>query len=412
MRLTSLTLLAFLAACGGEAPNSAIVRDSAGVRIVENTDPLWQAGEAWRFSAEPLVDIGGGDTEDDQLYRVVGALRLDDGRIVVANGGSYELRFFDPDGRFLSASGRQGGGPGEFQFLTWLGRAGADSLVAYDPRARRLSLFDMAGTYGGSLTLVPVPAGGRDAVAAANWAPRPRGWFAGGGYVATQIASRFSPGEEVSRPDELLFRFTPDGHLADTLGVFPGGELSMQTAGSQEPGRPGLVFIAPPHFGHTTTYAVHGDRFFVATGDRYEVLLYSSGGTLESVVRRAQEPIPVTQREVDQLLEARRAAAPPVQPGMPAPPSLESRPASSTIPAFQSIAVDDVANLWVEEYEWPPGRPPTWTVFDADGRLLGSVAFPDHFTPYHIGDDFVLGRWQDELDVEHVLLYELIKPEG
>jgi hypothetical protein len=28
----------------------------------------------------------------------------------------------------------------------------------------------------------------------------------------------------------------------------------------------------------------------------------------------------------------------------------------------------------------------------------------------HIGPDFVLGVWRDDLDVEHARLYELIKP--
>ena len=43
--------------------------------------------------------------------------------------------------------------------------------------------------------------------------------------------------------------------------------------------------------------------------------------------------------------------------------------------------------------------------------MLGTMAFPINFVPRHIGDDFVLGSWRDEVDVEHVQLYELIKPE-
>ena len=36
---------------------------------------------------------------------------------------------------------------------------------------------------------------------------------------------------------------------------------------------------------------------------------------------------------------------------------------------------------------------------------------PHRFQVYHIGEDFVLGKSTDDLDVEHVQLYELIKPE-
>ncbi len=107
-------------ACGGPGDDAGVVtvRDSAGIRIVENTTPQWQEGERWRLSPEPVVDIGGGDREEDQLFRVVGALRLSDDRIVVANGGTNEIRFYGPGGAFLSASGGEGEGPGEFRRLS------------------------------------------------------------------------------------------------------------------------------------------------------------------------------------------------------------------------------------------------------------------------------------------------------
>ena len=35
---------------------------------------------------------------------------------------------------------------------------------------------------------------------------------------------------------------------------------------------------------------------------------------------------------------------------------------------------------------------------------------PLRFSPMHIANDFVLGRWRDELDVEYVQLYKLAKP--
>jgi hypothetical protein len=42
---------------------------------------------------------------------------------------------------------------------------------------------------------------------------------------------------------------------------------------------------------------------------------------------------------------------------------------------------------------------------------LGRFTFPDSVTPLHIGEDFVLARRVDGLDVEHVHVYDLIKPE-
>lgn len=72
--------------------------------------------------------------------------------------------------------------------------------------------------------------------------------------------------------------------------------------------------------------------------------------------------------------------------------------------------VDRIGNLWVRAYQAPGDEYRTWHVFTADGAWLGAVTFPDRFSPLEIGDDFVLARFGDELDVEHVQIRELIKP--
>lgn len=51
------------------------------------------------------------------------------------------------------------------------------------------------------------------------------------------------------------------------------------------------------------------------------------------------------------------------------------------------------------------------TVFRDDGRWWGTVELPPRFAPTHIGDEFVLEVWRDSMDMEHVRLYELIKPD-
>ncbi|WP_419943063.1 hypothetical protein [Candidatus Palauibacter sp.] len=59
------------------------------------------------------IGTAGGDPAYE-LFRVGGAMRLSDGRIVVANAGTGELRVYDPDGIHLASWGGQGDGPGEF----------------------------------------------------------------------------------------------------------------------------------------------------------------------------------------------------------------------------------------------------------------------------------------------------------
>ncbi len=48
-------------------------------------------------------------------------------------------------------------------------------------------------------------------------------------------------------------------------------------------------------------------------------------------------------------------------------------------------------------------------VFNGAGTAIASIEMTAGFTPYHIGTDFVLGKWVDEMDVECVRRYGLIK---
>ncbi len=148
--LLSLLVIITFAACGSDTGRGSdtIVRDSAGIRIVENTTPLWQPGQEWRLSPEPVVDIGSVSAgEEYELFQVWSAVRLSNGSIAVVNGSSQELRFYDADGRFVRVAGRRGGGPGEFQNVRWMHRMPGDSLITYDFGHRRFAVFDSSGTF-------------------------------------------------------------------------------------------------------------------------------------------------------------------------------------------------------------------------------------------------------------------------
>ncbi len=80
-----------------------------------------------------------------------------------------------------------------------------------------------------------------------------------------------------------------------------------------------------------------------------------------------------------------------------------------TRPAYQYVLIDEGGNLWASEYAGSRQVPTRWTVLDPQGRWLGSVTMPERFRPYEIGESWILGVATDELDLERVQLYELIK---
>ncbi|HEX6042257.1 MAG TPA: hypothetical protein VFZ20_29745, partial [Longimicrobium sp.] len=226
LRILSLLALASLAACGrGDAAgDTAIVRDSAGIQIVENRDGRWREGEAWRLSDEPVLRIG--VTEGDPAYQMDGvraALRLGDGRIVVANAGSKEIRFYDARGTHLLSSGRQGGGPGEFQSLWEMRRLPGDSLLVYDLMGFRLSWIDPAGRFVRSTQLAPV--GGVP--------PRFADRLADGSLLLSSSARQSSgpPAAGMHRDTLRWLRMAPGGGL-DSLPLTPGAESHLAIGGS------------------------------------------------------------------------------------------------------------------------------------------------------------------------------------
>jgi hypothetical protein len=48
-----------------------------------------------------------------------------------------------------------------------------------------------------------------------------------------------------------------------------------------------------------------------------------------------------------------------------------------------------------------------WTVINREGQVSARALMPPEFEPLHIGDTFVVGRFQDDADVQYVRVYTL-----
>ena len=80
------------------------------------------------------------------------------------------------------------------------------------------------------------------------------------------------------------------------------------------------------------------------------------------------------------------------------------------MPTFRRLATDTEHNLWVEEYRRPGDDVPSWSVFDPDGHFLGMVTGPEGLNVTDIGADYMLGIVRDDMEVERVVMYALVKP--
>lgn len=229
----------------------------------------------WTLSTEPLVDIGVVEGDPDQeLFAATSSVRLRDGRIVVANTGSNELRFYEAGGRFVRAVGRRGRGPGEFRGLRRVYQFTPGTLLALDGTGR-VSMFDTAGVF---------------------------------------------------------------------LGVSPIDSVS------QEEQFPADVWLFR--------------RYWI------------EGGLLAETRTRVRN-------------------------------ALRALPLPDGSPAYRYVSVDDAGHAWIREFPVEAALAGRWTVVDPGGRVVAVVETPRSFEPHHIGEEFVLGRWRDESDVNFIRFYAL-----
>lgn len=396
-----LTTICF--ACGDDTLRdpTSLVRDSAGVKVVDVLLPQWLPGEEWHVDREPMVVIGAGDADRGPLFRVRGAVRLNDGTIVVANVGSSELIYYDSSGQWLRNSGRRGQGPGEFGGGTgpWsLWKRQADTVAAWDFSNLRLSFFNAEGHFVRSVLLHPK----------AETPTRLAGVLDEGQIVTYHVP--FSQGD---RPDGTEFRdsvlyqlFASDGTWLENIALLPGVERwSFEWMGRWRQG------VRP--FYRAPNTAAGKSSFYYTSGDRFEILRFNAAGRLEAVVRVRAEPRRVTDKDISDFIDDRMADAPDASDGVRAwRRILDNAPFPERFPAFEQLVVDAIGNSWARLYDTPSDSVATWMVFGPNDTLFGSVVTPRRFTVYEIGMEYVLGVWRDEADAEYVRMYRLTKSHG
>jgi hypothetical protein len=394
--IVALTLSA--SGCGAGDPGTVVVRDSAGVRIVENPASAMEAAERWTIRAAPSLRIGGAEGDSlREFTRIVDAVRLGDGRIVVADAGASELRAFDAEGRFLWRQGGRGAGPGQYRAVRDVWRLPGDSVAALDGRLRRVVVVDPEGNDVRTVSVeAPVHARNLDA-----------------GAPLGALGSRLViPGPAPDRTGDAGFNWQvhylldpTDGSL-DSLGVFP------RMPRVALPGQP----EAWPRFGWATHLAASDSGIYMGTGQAYEVGYYDAGHSLQRLIRWHGPDRTITDADREDYLDRyiERSRTPPGQEAA-VRADLETIPEAERKPAYFGLRTDRAGNLWVRDLDLAWMRVPEtvrWTVLDPEGRLIARADMPGSVLPLEIGEDYVLARWRDDADVQYVALFDLVKGGG
>ena len=161
-------------------------------------------------------------------------------------------------------------------------------------------------------------------------------------------------------------------------------------------------------FAREVTLRVAGEGMVLSTGESYEYRVLDGTFSLEAVVRREFSPVPVREEDRARILDEELAGTPETR--RPAVRRIvESLPLPEFFPPYKGMVVDAGLNVWLQEYPIRDDFPNDWTVFDASGRWLGTVTLPEKFDVYEIGLDYLLGKEVDDLGIERVRAYRLIR---
>lgn len=396
MKRVVLSSLALLFACeSDEFPVPATTtEDSAGVAIIRSSGAAWKKGTGWRLPEAPRISIGADlDDEKSSFSAIRGAIRLSDSRIVVADRGNDELRVFGPDGVLLKTVGRSGEGPGEYRSLWSIGPLPGDSFFAYDSELVRVSIYDDTA---GFVQVVRLPV----FFAAVDRLPDGR-WVGATSEGGLGSAPTPSTPRGIMRPEAAVIVLDGNGSEPDTIATVLGHESYV----GQVWGRVGVM---PAPFGRTFSLVVRGQELLFALGESLGFDVRSPAGEL---VTRVQGPA-LTREIGPEEATAYRTA---MMAGFSAVvgESMETLLDQAGLPAEKALVSDMLTTpggmVWLSAYQNYRYYTGLWHVIDPKGAYLGEVQLPHRFELLEAGDDYLLGKWRDDLGVNSIRMYEIDK---
>lgn len=349
-----------------------LVQASCSARETGATSRREGAASGDLVDPEPVLVIRSeASSADPAFLRAADGVRVASGVVAIVDPLLPGVRFFGPTGLRLSAVGRLGTGPGEFQSPLWIGQCSGDSLFVRD--GQRMTVLSATGTFVRSYLLRGAPS----ALISCSLS---------GTIAVVQLprSLRANPAGVEPRYIGALWLMDTRGDTSKTLGDIPLGET-----------RP---------LGRLTRLAITADRLFVGTAESAFVDVLDLNGRHLATVEVGGEPRrPTTrnrERAIDRMLgdwtsgreEARRY--------------LQQFPVPEGLPPYTELLADPAGGLWVVRSS--PGDSTTMVrVLTVDGRPRGDIALPADTRVFEVGRDYILGVYQTDDGTELVAMYRI-----
>lgn len=385
-----------------DAQEPPTIRDSAGVTIIENAESVRAAPIL--VSGVPEVRVGAREGDLPELFTEIrDATRLPDGRLVVVDGGSREIRLFGPEGGHIETMGGRGNGPGEFGNAPFIAFAPPDTIVAWDQRNRRITRFNTGGDVLSTSSMldileregIPLISGG------IAWDLRSDGTLLS---TSGALSLNLSPGLQDWSVRPVLFH--PGGQAATVLGPFP---LGQQMRVRRPDGRGNFGVRNPFAVSTPMTLGPDPFPFLAAPGYGWEIRYFDRPGNLARIVRLRLSRIALTQGIVDASRDslAVRAQESGISPDV-VEGAFGDLSILDSLPAIADVKTTTTGEVWIERNRSPvePTGEVTYEVLDAEGRWMWTVVLPEALgTVLEVGQDYLLTTSEDEVGAPRLEVY-------
>jgi hypothetical protein len=382
--------------CGERASGpSVVVGDSAGIPLYTLSEvPSWtDATIQWELVPERSIPTGAASPGGDPLlYQPQAYARLDDGTLVVLDGGRSRIAILHRSrNEVLRRFGPSGQGPGEiWSSNSTIWPAGPSSFWLLDPGNQRMSRFSVTGALEEERSVRIAGTGGvvfQDPVEHAPW-----------------FWKIFVEGEERTFVDSIGRLDPGAGNVVYVAPMPPRVEQRRRNV----PGEPPDL-LAPMGW-----FAPLGPSGVVAgRNDSGRLRQYSSDGELVGLIDVPMEQAPIAESEKVALVEAFSGSGPGAA-------SLARRDVGERYRLYDLMwgVGDSLFALQQSHVSTPKGEQhisegqTVWRLFSTRGEYSGAVVFPTGIAqPYWIERGRVIATHRDAFGVVTIQQFRLVEPE-
>jgi hypothetical protein len=182
-----------------------------------------------------------------------------------------------------------------------------------------------------------------------------------------------------------LFLADRAGNVTDVLGDVPAWDGRTQ--------------------GRLTRIALSGDFLFVGTAESSAIDIYTLHGARQGLLQWAEAPRRATERHYQRAIDrlVMQLSVPDERDGVR---SLirEVQPVAEYLPPYTELLADPGGTLWVV-LSAPGDSVTRLRAIDQEGTASGELRIPVELRVFEVGNNYVLGAYEDATDEPHVALF-------